>query len=124
MHTEGEIIWGKTLGASEGLAAVVAECDYLCLDAHPAEVSLEGAGYVGLATSWKTDGDDEDLASMEEQTRRGGVQRCDHGTRLIILCKRQVIKRKEKKNSYVWYGKASESKSSGSHEEIITMGQS
>lgn len=47
-------------------------------DAHPSKISLESAGYMRLATRWKTDGEDEDLSCVEKQARLCRVERCDH----------------------------------------------
>lgn len=77
-RTEDKVIGGEGLGAAERLATIIAEGDDLCLDAHPAEIALEGAGDVGLSAGGEADGEDEDLACMPEQTRGSRVQRGSH----------------------------------------------
>ncbi len=68
------------MGAAECLAPVVAQRDHLRLHAHPSQISLESARNVCLAARGQADGDDEDLACMEEETRVGGVERRCHAT--------------------------------------------
>lgn len=73
-RTESEVIGGQRLCAAECLATIIAEGDDLGLDAHPAKISLECARYVGLSPRGESDGQDEDLSRMPEQTRRSRVQ--------------------------------------------------
>ena len=77
-RTEGKVVGREGLCAAEGLSAIVAEGDDVCLYAHPPQIALECARDVGLSAGRQSDGEDEDLARMPQQSRRSRVQRGRH----------------------------------------------
>ena len=99
-RTEGKVVGREGLCAAEGLSAIVAEGDDVCLYAHPPQIALEGARDVGLSAGRQSDGEDEDLARMPQQSRRSRVQRGRHqccSQKLVItsckVCYRSLSER-------------------------------
>lgn len=77
-RTEGKVVWRKGLCAAQSLSTIIAERDDVCLYAHPSEIAFECTRDVGLSAGRESDGEDENLACMPEQTRGRRVQGCRH----------------------------------------------